>query len=437
MKKTWLALVLAMCLILGTAAADTISLSGKVEASDTWQVYAPIGGTAEEVPVTAGQNVTADTVIARVKTTKVYAPQSGTVTAVYGQPGDNAESVTALYGADLYLEGETTYIISATTEKAYDQKENYLVHSGEKVYAVSRSHTTDTGEGIITSVTDKGYTVRVTSGEFYIGDTLDIFRNAKAAASSRIGRGTVERVAPVAVNGTGSIVSCAVKAGDQVEQGQLLFETVTGTFDGTESISTEILAGQDGIISTLSVEKGGKIDENNAIAVIWPRTTMRVVVEVPEMDLKEVQVGQKVIVELDWNQDDGVTYEGIVDMVSSLGTSGTDAVTYKAYISFVPDENTRYGMTALVTTVEEKEETEETEEAEEAEAGDEEADPAAEDEAAGDDEAELPAAESETEGRGGRSGRGGRPSGAEGEGFGPGEKAEDAEGAPADASAGE
>ncbi len=353
MKKKMMALTLALCLGLGIAAADTVSFSGTVEASDTWQVYAPIGGTAEEVPVTAGDVVGADTVIARVKTTKVYASQNGTITAVYGQPGDSAESVASLYGAVMYLEGETVYTISASTEKAYDQKENYVVHSGEQVYVVSRNHTTDTGEGVITSVTENGYTVRVTSGSFYVGDTLDIFREKTGSASSRIGRGTVARVAPVAVSGSGSIVSCAVAAGDVVEKGQLLFETVNGSFDGNEKIGTEITAGAEGILSSLSVEKGGNINENSVVAVIYPKNTMRVAVNVPELDLKEIQVGQKVIVELDWNQDDGVTYDGTVEMISSLGTSGSESPTYKAYVSFVPDEYTRYGMSALVTTVEE------------------------------------------------------------------------------------
>ncbi len=355
MKRNTIALITALCMLFGAAAADTVSFSGTVEASDTWQVYAPIGGTAEEVPVIAGENVRADTVIARVKTTRIYASQSGTVTAVYGQPGESAESVTALYGAVMYLEGETLYTVSATTEKAYDQKDNYVVHSGEQVWVVSRNHTTDSGTGIITSVTESGYTVRITSGDFYIGDTLDIFRNESGAASGRIGRGTVARVAPVAVTGTGSIVSCAVKAGDAVKQGQLLFETVNGSFDGDEKVGTEIVAGMDGVISTLNVEKGGSINENSVIAVIYPKETMRVAVNVPELDLKELRIGQKVLVELDWNQDDGVTYEGTVEMISGIGTTGSENPSFKAYVSFVPDENTRYGMSALVTTLEEEE----------------------------------------------------------------------------------
>ncbi len=425
MKKKIMALALALSLGTAAAAADTVSFSGTVEAGDTWQVYAPIGGTAEEVLVSAGEYVQADTVIARVKTTRVYASRNGTVTAVYGQPGDSAESVSSLYGAVMYLEGETLYTVNATTEKAYDRKDNYVVHSGEQVYLASRDHTADTGTGLITSVTENGYTVRVASGDFYIGDTLDIFREASGTASSRIGRGTVARVAPVAVGGSGSIVSCAVKAGDTVTKGQLLFETVTGSFDGDVFTGTEIKAGAEGVIASLSVEKGGNINENSVVAVIYPKNAMRVTVEVPELDLKEIQVGQKVIVELDWNQDDGVAYEGTVDMISRLGTTGSENATYKARVSFIPDENTRYGMSALVTTTEEEEtaaaepEREDGMEAEAAEAAEESGEQTGNGEEA--------AAGEDSRGRRPGSGRPGKEESASGEmaeGFTPGEKPE-------------
>ncbi len=362
MKKILTAMILILYLAGGAALADTISFNGKVEASQTWLVYAPVSGTVASVPVLAGQKVTADTVIAKIKTNAVYAAQDGTVTAVYGQPGDEAENVTAAYGAVMYLEGETLYTVSATTARAYDDKSNYIVHSGEKVYLVSRNHTLDTGEGIITEVADSSYTVRVTIGNFYIGDSVDIFRSEDTAAASRIGRGTVARVAPTAVTGSGSIVSFAVQAGEQVKRGQLLFETVDGSFAGLEMTGTDILAGVDGTISSLNAEEGSSLNANSTVAVIYPRDAVRVTVEVPEADLKELAVGQKVKVELDWNQDDGISYEGTVEMISALGNSGEETTTYTMYVSFVPDENTRYGMTAVVTTIEEKNPEEEPEE---------------------------------------------------------------------------
>lgn len=47
------------------------------------------------------------------------------------------------------------------------------------------------------------YTVEVTGGEFYMGETVDIYRNSEYETASRIGRGTVGRTQAVAVNGNG------------------------------------------------------------------------------------------------------------------------------------------------------------------------------------------------------------------------------------------
>ena len=352
MKRTAMALVLAICMLGSAALAETISFSGIVEASDTAQVYAPVGGTLESVPVREGQKVTADTVIATLKTTKVYAPEDGTITAVFGQPGDQVDNVVSRYGGVMYLEGPYTLMISTSTSKAYEVKENYIVHPGETVYVVSRSHNTTKGKGVITTVDGSSYTVLVTEGEFLMGDSVNVCRNSNYSLTSSLGRGTIARVSPTAISGSGSIVSCAVQAGDKVTRGQLLFETVEGDFDGLEMTGTEIKAGVDGVISSLNVSAGNSVSKDSVLAEIFPKNAVRVSATVTETDLRDLSVGQKVKVELDWNQDLGISYEGTVEMISSLGEIGEESTTYPVYVSFTPDDNTRYSMSAVVTTLE-------------------------------------------------------------------------------------
>ena len=367
--RKMIALLLTACLAATAAGSlgESISFSGKVEASETREVYAPVSGTAEEVPVRAGQSVTADTVIAKLKTTKVYAPENGTITSVYGQPGDDAATVAAAYGAVMYLEGETIFHISATAEGAAEVRDNFIIHSGETLYIVSRNHTLNKGTGLVTAVEESGFTVRVTSGKFYVGDSVDIFRDSDYTPTSRVGRGNIQRLKPTAISGTGSIVSYAVKPGDSVQRGQLLFETIEGGFDGLEMTGTEIRAGVDGIIASLNVQQGGNVTKNSVVAVIYPKNAVWVAASVPEGDLLNVTEGMKVQVELDWNQDLGVTYEGTVEMISALSGEGTGSASYPVYVSFLPDEHTRYGMSALITTPGEEEEETEEEPAEEAE----------------------------------------------------------------------
>ena len=407
MKKA-LALITGLMLICGGALADSISFSGTVQASDTWPVYIPTGVTVEEVPVKEGQRVSADTVIARIKTTKVYAEEDGVIAAVFGEVGDRASTVADRYGAVMYLEGAYTLCINTTISKAYDDPNNDIVHPGEKVYLISRAYNSMKGKGMITKVDGSSYTVLVTEGSFLVGDSIRIDRSPDYALDSSIGRGNIERISPVAITGSGYIVSYAVEAGQEVKKGQLLFETVDASFDNAEAVSTEIVAGTEGIISSLNVTKGATVAASGstsaastAAATIYPKDAVWVVADVSETDLKEISPGQKVKVELDWNQDQGVLYDGTVEMISYFGTAGEESTTYPVYVSFVPDENTRYNMTALVTTVEENEE-----ESPGAAGADEEEAPAA----AEQDEADDGLRDSEAAGEKSPSEREGRPS---------------------------
>ena len=71
------------------------------------------------------------------------------------------------------------------------------------------------------------------------------------STASRIGRGTVGRTKTVAVNAEGSVLKMHVKAGDTVERGELLFETVTGTLDGLYAPDKQVVSDTAGVIATV------------------------------------------------------------------------------------------------------------------------------------------------------------------------------------------
>ena len=120
-------ILMAVMMVMGAAQADTLSLNGTVEAGVTVPVYAPIGGTVENVSVETGMHVSAGDTLFSYRTEKTYAAGDGTVTGVFAKAGDDAETVTELYGADLYIEGTALYTISASTSKAYSSVETSLV----------------------------------------------------------------------------------------------------------------------------------------------------------------------------------------------------------------------------------------------------------------------------------------------------------------------
>ena len=357
-NKKILSLMLAALLILsGMALADTVSFEGTVSASGTCEVYAPIGGTVGRVLVEAGQHVNEGDVLAELTTTKVYAEEAGTVTGVFAQPGDNAETAAQKYGAVLYIEGESVYTIAASTENAYDATANKFVRVGETVNLSCYSDGKHTGTGVITSIEGTSYNVEVRTGEFLIGETVNVYRG-EAKSANRIGRGTLNRKSPLAVGGTGSIVSFAVEDGDAVQRGDLLFETLEGGFDGLYMSGSAICADAAGTVASVNLQAGGKAEKNAVAAVIYPENAMRIVGQISESNLAYIAEGDPVEIELIWNQDEEVTYTGTIAMISSIaaqsegGEMEDGEIMFDVYVDFTPDANTRYGMSAIISTVE-------------------------------------------------------------------------------------
>ena len=355
--RKFLSVFAACALLMGSAGA--VSFSGTVVASDTIEIYAPIGGSVESVEVSVGEKVQAGDVLATLETTKVYASEDGAITGIFGEPGDNAETIAERYGAVMYIEGETVYTIAASTDEAYNTTDTKFVHVGEEVYLHCYSHGTHTGWGVITSIEGTDYNVNVLEGDFLLGETVSIFRGETTASSSRIGRGEISRKSPTAVTGSGSIVSIAVQDGDTVQKGSLLFETLDGSFDGLYMSGAQITADAAGTIYQLNLSQGSKTEKDSVAAVIYPEGKMRIEALVNEYNLSEIAVGDKVNVELIWNQDEEVNYEGTVSMISGIAAEGnaeSEEVSYTVYVDFTPDANTRYGMSAVVSTMDEIEE---------------------------------------------------------------------------------
>ena len=318
------AMILILVLAVGGACAESLSLNGTIEAGVTVPVYAPIGGTIESVTVEQGMRVNAGDTLFSYRTEKTYAAEDGTVSGVFVAPGDDAETMTERYGADLYIEGKSKYTISATTAKAYSSEDTMLIHTGEKVYLLCSN--------------------------FIVGDMVYIYRDSEYSDKQRIGRGSATRMNPTAVNTTGAIVNVAVKDGDEVTRGDLLMETLTGIFDRYEMSGTSVTAEEEGVITTVSAEAGTAVSKGDIVAKIAPFTGVRVKALVNADDRKELKAGDKVTITLESN--DTKSYEGTIQYISEVPEEDTDTTQYKVMVDFTPDENVAIGMSVVVTTEE-------------------------------------------------------------------------------------
>lgn len=108
----------------------------------------------------------------------------------------------------------------------------------------------------------------------------------------------------------------------------------------------------DGVVLSKSVEEGQTVASSfstpTLFTIVKDMTDMRVVANVDEADIGEVQVGQRVTYTVDAYPND--TFEGTVTQVRNEATTDNNVVTYEVVISAPnPDLKLKPGLTANVT----------------------------------------------------------------------------------------
>lgn len=352
--------VLCMCLLLCLCAfgEGQIAFDGVVAAAGAGSVIAHIGGEASEIEFLAGQRIEIGDEIVTLLPENVTAEEAGVVRGIFGASGDSVDSLSARYGAVLYVEPDRVYTVSATTDNAYNLDENKFVHTGETVYLSCTDNSSMKGTGVITSVSGTSYEIEVTEGEFGIGDTVNVFRDESRASKTRIGRGTVARVNPTPYTGSGSVFNVYVTEGQHVEAGDVLFDTLSGVFDAYYSTGNVVKSDVSGIIESVNVTEGGAVNKGDVVLKVYPEGSMYIEFSVNETDLNYIGEGDSVEIEFLWNEGDVERIPGEITFISLI--SSDDNANYTARAAFKADETVRVGMTAVVYTVEAEEAFEET-----------------------------------------------------------------------------
>ena len=370
-----------LMLTMGAQALAEISFDGKVVSKDTVAIMAPFGGIVDRIPLRAGDTLHVGDSVATLQTTKVYALMDGVVGGIFAKPGDDSEGIIARYGGVMYLEPLNQFVVTATTEKAYNSGSARFIHIGEEVYLSCTKDGSHRGVAVVTKVSDLDengntpYNLEVISGSFYMGETVGIYRRQNYQSSSRIGRGTVRQNAAMAVTGSGkgSVLKIHVSEGDRVERGELLFETVEGTLDGLYAMDNTIVSGIDGIVASVDAAQGTAVEKGGKLITVYPRDAMQIEMLVSELDLPEIHEGDRVSIEFEWDVDARQTTEGVISGISHIGAKTDDKDTsqdakYSVYVDFEPNANVSMDMSVIVHLMDaEGEDIEDVEDVEDAE----------------------------------------------------------------------
>lgn len=349
MKKI-LSVLLMITLMLGTvgAFAEELELTGTVSSTQTISLTASVAGKIEMCSVASGDHVEAGTALMSLQTTKVYAEQDGTV-RIFGQAGDSVTALTTRYGGVAYVEPAQRYTISGSTKNAYNSDDTKLIHAGEKVYLRGANNNKLTGTGTVTIVSGSSYTVEVDGDTFASGVSVNIYRDTAYTAVSKIGNGKVSQASAVVYSGTGYLVRSHVQNGQQVSVGDLLYETLEGTFTPGTINMDMIVTDQAGVITTVNTGTGKPVAADEVLLEFYPDEAMRIAAPVPEGDLSRIVPGMTVQYLLSDEENSTETMTGTIEKVSLLADEAADyGTTFTAYIIPETTSQLRYGMTVTV-----------------------------------------------------------------------------------------
>lgn len=341
--KKWLAGLLCMLMLIPGAAMMEETFDGAVVAGDAVLVTAPYGGTVEKVHIRQGQLLEAGDEIAVMETSRVVASEDGTIRGIFARVGDDSS------GTAMYLAPVSKYTVSATVSKAASTAETRYVTIGEKVYIRCSKDGTHRARGVITAVNGTGYTVETTAGELYMEETVYIYRAEDYDDELCIGSGTVSRTDAVAVKGTGSILRMHVQDGENVERGQLLFETVDGVITDGVIADPRVTASVGGVAAEVRVQTGQKVNQGDVLLTVYQPEDYQIRFSIPEELLSSVKIGAAARIYFNWNEDKSEPCSGVVTEVSYVGSQSAGGETmYDGYITFEADESVRLGMNVTV-----------------------------------------------------------------------------------------
>lgn len=328
-----------------SAMGDSL-FDGTVVAGETLSVTAPFGGTVKSISLRQGEWIDAGDTVASLESTKVYAPIDGAVRGIFAQPGDSAEQTV------LYIAPVSKYTINASISKAYSSPETKYVNVGETVYISCTADGSHQAVGTVVSANGSNYTVETTKGELYMEEKVYLYRSQGYETTSRIGMGTVSRTGETAVSGTGSIIQMYVSDGEEVERGQLLFETVEGSLDGLNQPGSEIISQFTGAVASVNAKAGAKISKGDVLFTLYPLSGYQIAFSVPETMLGNLKEGDPLTIFFYQDDANPRQYEGTLLSLAYISDqaeeSGAEA-SYTAYATFQPDAYIRLGMSATVS----------------------------------------------------------------------------------------
>ena len=286
----------------------------------------------------------------------IKAPMAGRVMAIYAAAGDDALAVFRREGALAIISTDGRMRVEVD-----DVPKAANLALGDSVSVIGASVDVT---GTVTDLTLQGThaTITINSDELPMGETVTV----TTAAGQNVGTGTLEVNKPMEVSAYGgTIKSVSVKVGQKVERKDTLFKLedspLTLTLENLrlqreaaakelEDVKAQrenliVVAPCDGIIASLEVSEGDEINSGSLLCSILQGEDMKLTIAVDELDVVNVEAGQKVTITVDALS--GVEISGEVYKIAPVGSNSGGVTTYDVELSFDAEgTGVRSGMNA-------------------------------------------------------------------------------------------
>ena len=368
------------------ALEETVYGSGTTSARNQTNVLAEAEGTLTDLRVSVGDAVKAGDILAVMtnadlddtitdlefdlwelddqilstsagsKVTTIEAPAAGRVVAIYAEAGDDAlavfrrEGALAIISTDGRMKVELSDVDTASG-----------VSLGEKLTVTGE---TFIAEGTVVDLTRQGtcLTLTIQDDSLPMGETVTVARQN----GTILGTSTLEVNKPMAVSSYGgTIESVRVSVGDKVKRADTLFkltdspltlkienlrlqrEAAAKSLEEAKQQRENLIIGApcDGTIATLSISEGDEISSGAMLCSILEGEDMNLTIAVDELDVVEVEVGQKVKITVDALSD--AEMDGEVYKIAPVGSNSGGVTTYDVELTFDAEgSGVRSGMNA-------------------------------------------------------------------------------------------
>lgn len=367
--------------------ALTVQGSGAVAAATTTTVQAPQAGQVLSVKAEDGDRVkagdvlvtfempdldseiaqlrsdldTADQNLRRIKPTNgstvIASPVEGRVKTVFVKKDDLIDPVVKANGSLMVISVDGMLTVTFTPAAG---SPGAGLTAGQ---AVKVAIGTRTADGRVRSVApDKAITVQFDDSRYYAVDAEAIVRSTAGAELGR-GKVAISQTFPVTAVG-GTVSSVSVAAGDSVNAGDTLVRlkdsVLTPAYlqallkrdklasDLAEKIALQkneaITAPVDGIVSGLKLNANDMLKKDQAVCSVIDDTKIELTMNLDELDVPMVKLGQPASVTLDALP--GRTYTAKVTKISAIGTYTGGVANYPVTITFDQPAGVLAGMSA-------------------------------------------------------------------------------------------